>query len=149
MPSASGLQNAFASRHPVRGDFELMSSERPRYAPTQRELESRQRLHHQRISVLRTEATVVHDGGVAGPPFLRLVLERCGQPCSPMEHALGRIEVDDLQPIADGPLHELLRWDVDRRHDDLPVAGDAGVLSEDGDLPGGRACGAVAPFRWA
>jgi len=55
-------------QHPVRRDFELMSPERPSDTPPQRELEPGQRLHDERVHVLRVEAIVLHDPRIASLP---------------------------------------------------------------------------------
>ena len=55
-------------QHPVRSDFELMSPERPSDTPTERELEPGQRLHDERVHVLRVEAIVLHDPWIASLP---------------------------------------------------------------------------------
>ena len=59
--------------HAVRRDLELMRLERPGDAPAERELEARQRLHHERVGVLRVEPEVAQDARIAVAPRLRLL----------------------------------------------------------------------------
>jgi hypothetical protein len=116
--------------HPVGGHLELVRAERPADAPSQRELEARQRAHHECVRVLRMEAVVLDDGGVAAPPRLGFLLVASGELVLPVEVPSAGIVVHQLQPVAHRPHPQVFGGDGDARGDDLTLVPDRRILRD-------------------
>ncbi len=120
--------------HAVRRHLDLVAVERPADAPAQRELEARQRLHHQRVDVLRVEARIVEQPPVPFPPRIRLV-PLVGQLVRAVVVAAAAVVVDHLQAVADRAGQQVFRRDVQLRHQDAAAAHEARILRDDRHSP--------------
>jgi hypothetical protein len=123
-------------KHPMGCDLELMRPKRPPDAAAHRVLEARERLHDQTINVLRMEPVVSDDSRPPVRPGTRLVFEAPRQLVGAMERALGGVEVDDLNPVADRSRLDDLPGNSDFGHEDVALLVlDAGILCDHGNDP--------------
>jgi hypothetical protein len=129
-------------RHAVRRDLQLVALEtarRPGNPPAQREFETRERLHDERVDVLRVEAHVLQDPGFALRPLGGFLVVDPREVVRAVEHLARAVVVDDLDAITDGAWRELFGRHVDLRHEDVLAVLHAGVLRDHRHFPGWRA----------